>query len=81
LYYSIASLHSTPSQERDVDSLSAVQETSPIKESFSTVMPDTEPMPIEQRHEQQTLCYSRSLCVPYADEQDGIYKTKKLIIL
>jgi hypothetical protein len=37
-------------------------------------------MPIEERHPQQTFNYSPSLCVAYTEEQDGINKTKFLIL-
>jgi hypothetical protein len=44
-------------------------------------MSDTETIQMEERHEQQMLRYSPSLCVPYTDEhdeQDGIDKSCNL---
>lgn len=70
------SFHSSSSDdEHEDDVLSSVQETEPCQESLSTILSDTQSIDIETRHERQILQYSRSLCVPYTNdqnEQDGM---------
>ncbi len=72
LYYSIDSLRTQSSQESDGDTLSAVQETDPYEESFSSVTSNTETILVEEHHTRPMLNYSCSYCVPYTDEEHGI---------
>ncbi|CAF1240690.1 unnamed protein product [Rotaria sordida] len=69
------SLHPQPSQQHDDDddddvSFPIKQETNLLEDSFSTVMSDTEAIPIEEPCKRPVLKYSLSLCVPYTDEED-----------
>ncbi|CAF2158749.1 unnamed protein product [Rotaria magnacalcarata] len=64
------SLHPQPSTEHDGDSFTIVQENNPCEESFSSVMSDTELIPIEEPFKRPVLNYSRSLCLAYTDAKD-----------
>ncbi|CAM4867966.1 unnamed protein product [Rotaria socialis] len=53
--------------KHDDDSFTIVQENNPCEESFSSVMSDTELIPIEEPFKRPVLNYSRSLCLAYTE--------------
>lgn len=65
------SFHSQPIKEQEINNLSSVLETEVLEDSFSSIVSDAETIQIAVRHEQQSLEYSISLCVPYTDAQEG----------
>lgn len=65
------SFHAQPIIEQEINNLSSVLESEELEGNFSSIVSDAETIQIDARHEQQTLGYSVSLCVPYTDAQDG----------
>ncbi|CAF0902263.1 unnamed protein product [Adineta steineri] len=73
------SLHLQASEEQDTHTLSVVQETGLIEESFSSVTSDTETILMDECLERPVFNYSRSLCVAYKDEDDDISIIKEAL--
>lgn len=68
----IGSLHSHVSKEHDDDNFTIVPETNAHEDNFSTIMSDDETISETEPFTKPVLNYSRSLCIPYTDNANGI---------